>query len=376
MLNSNVSSLFDIYYENVFEKLESHLQTGGFLASVFCEYTPCELIHAAGGWAVGMCGGCQDTIPLAEEVLPASLCPLIKSSFGYHLSKKNRFLEHSSLVIGETTCDGKKKMYELMSETRKTHILELPQKNHEASAREHWYLEIVKLKHTLEELTQKEISDASIRAAVHRSNIIRKNNRRLLELHHNRNCTISQHELMRCSVPFSGMLSAEEHTRLIDQVTSLKFPKSPQSQPRILITGVPLTNTRILEWIESEKAKVVVMENCTGIKPFMRLIDENSDTILRAIADYYIDIPCSVLTPNNGRMELLHELIQRFEVDAIIEIIWHGCLTYDVESYHVKNLAETCNLPYLKINSDFSDSNAAQIQTRIAALCEIAKERL
>ena len=95
---------------------------------ILCEYTPRELIMAAGGVPVCLCGGSRETIPAAETQLPANLCPLIKSTFGYHLEKRNPFLEMADLIVGETTCDGKKKMYELMSETRPVYVLELPHK--------------------------------------------------------------------------------------------------------------------------------------------------------------------------------------------------------------------------------------------------------
>ena len=78
------------------------------------------------------CGGSAKTIPAAEQHLPANLCPLIKSTYGYHVLRSNPFLEMADLVVGETTCDGKKKMYELMAESRPMYVLELPHKADDA----------------------------------------------------------------------------------------------------------------------------------------------------------------------------------------------------------------------------------------------------
>ena len=105
---------------------------------------------AADGIPVCLCGGDVDTIPAAEEYLPSNLCPLIKSTFGYGVRKENPFLEMADLVVTETTCDGKKKMYELLAESRPMHVLELPQKPDDPDAFEHWVLEIRKLKDALE----------------------------------------------------------------------------------------------------------------------------------------------------------------------------------------------------------------------------------
>jgi benzoyl-CoA reductase/2-hydroxyglutaryl-CoA dehydratase subunit BcrC/BadD/HgdB len=73
-----------------------------------CEFTPREIILAAGAVPVCLCGGSAATIPAVEQVLPANLCPLIKSTFGYHATGKNSFLNWADLILAETTCDEKK----------------------------------------------------------------------------------------------------------------------------------------------------------------------------------------------------------------------------------------------------------------------------
>jgi len=49
------------------------------------------------------------TIPEAEKDLPKNLCPLIKSSYGFAKTEKCPFFYFSDVVVGESTCDGKKK---------------------------------------------------------------------------------------------------------------------------------------------------------------------------------------------------------------------------------------------------------------------------
>ncbi|MHC4714255.1 MAG: 2-hydroxyacyl-CoA dehydratase, partial [Planctomycetota bacterium] len=117
---------------NCLEYAKEAKADGRPIVGIMCEYTPRELIMAAGAVPVCLCGGSAKTIPAAEERLPANLCPLIKSTFGYHVLKSNPFLEMADLVVAETTCDGKKKMYELMAEDRPVYILELTQKEDDA----------------------------------------------------------------------------------------------------------------------------------------------------------------------------------------------------------------------------------------------------
>jgi hypothetical protein len=112
------------------------------IVGIMCEYTPRELIIAAGAVPVCLCGGSEKTIADAEHDLPANLCPLIKSTYGYHVQKSNPFLEMADLIVAETTCDGKKKMYELMGQTRPMYVLELPQKPNDPDAFAHWEREL------------------------------------------------------------------------------------------------------------------------------------------------------------------------------------------------------------------------------------------
>ena len=79
---------------------------GRKIAGIYCEYTPREILLAAGALPVCLCGTSNDTIPEAEKTLPANLCPLIKSSFGYFVLASCPFMEMADLIVAETTCDG------------------------------------------------------------------------------------------------------------------------------------------------------------------------------------------------------------------------------------------------------------------------------
>ena len=122
-----------------FIRVKDYKQAGNRLVGFLCSYTPLEIIDAAGAASVALCGTSDEVIPEAEKVLPANLCPLIKSTYGFAYSQKCPFTYFSDMIIGETTCDGKKKMYELLNELKRTHILHLPQSRNRAYEREGWY---------------------------------------------------------------------------------------------------------------------------------------------------------------------------------------------------------------------------------------------
>ena len=102
-------------------------EDGGRVAGIFCTFTPLEILDAAGFLSVSLCGMSGETIPAAEAHLPRNLCPLIKSSYGFALTDKCPYTYFSDLIVGETTCDGKKKMYELLGRLKPVYTLHLPQ---------------------------------------------------------------------------------------------------------------------------------------------------------------------------------------------------------------------------------------------------------
>lgn len=78
--------LFQNRTEHSILELDEWSKNRGYVAGIYCIYAPVELIRAANAVSVGLCGKKQDPIAEAEKVLPAALCPLIKSSYGYAIN--------------------------------------------------------------------------------------------------------------------------------------------------------------------------------------------------------------------------------------------------------------------------------------------------
>lgn len=142
-----------------FLKVKDFKQADGRLVGYLCSSTPLETIDAAGASAVGLCGTSDEVIPATEEVLPANLCPLIMSTYGFAYSQKCPFTYFSDFIVGETAYDGKKKMFELLGELKPVHVLRLPQSRKRAYEREGWVEECRLLKERLERLFGVAIAD-------------------------------------------------------------------------------------------------------------------------------------------------------------------------------------------------------------------------
>ena len=367
---------FEGMIQHCYDHASQAKENGKRIVGIMCEYTPRELIMAAGALPVCLCGGSAETITSAEQHLPANLCPLIKSTYGYHVQKANPFLEMADLIVAETTCDGKKKMYELMAQQRPMYVLELPQKPDDPDAMKHWVAELRKFKAKLESDFGIEISDKNLNDAIKIMNRERKLRRSLAELMKDDNPPLTGRELLDFKSIISGIdADLDKYAEAISLFDSAKSKHDNSKRVRVLLTGVPVVHgaEKVLDVIESNGGLVVCMDNCTGLKPIMEDVDENASDPIIAIAEKYMHLPCSVMTRNDRRMEMIRDLAVEYRADCIIDLIWQACITYDVESYRVKELAQEMSLPYLKIETDYSPSDTARIAVRVEALFETVR---
>jgi benzoyl-CoA reductase/2-hydroxyglutaryl-CoA dehydratase subunit BcrC/BadD/HgdB len=377
---------FQAMVDHCYDHAEALKKEGRPVVGIMCEFTPREVIMAAGAAPVCLCGGALETIAAAETRLPVNLCPLIKSTFGYHAERANPFLEWADLVVAETTCDGKKKMFELMTEERAMYVLELPQKSDDADAFERWVVEVEKFKSALEKRFGVRVTDAKLRAAVRLMNRERSLRRRLADLMTADLPPITGRQLLEFKSLISGL---EDDLRMYEQALRIYgggaaaegSPLARRESPppvRVLMTGAPMAHgaERVIELVENTGAVVVAQENCTGLKPILEDIEADAQDPIRAIAEKYFHLPCSVMTPNDRRLESLGALAEKFRPECVIELVWHACLTYDVESARVRRcVEESLRLPYLKIETDYSPSDSARLALRVAALFETVRAR-
>ena len=370
---------FSRMIENCYEYASEAKAKGKGIVGIMCEYTPRELIMAADAVPVCLCGGSAETIATAEEHLPSNLCPLIKSTYGYHIQKANPFLEMADLIVAETTCDGKKKMYELLGETRPMYVLELPQKPDDRDAMTHWISELRKFRAYLENRFGVEITEEKIRHAINTMNVERALRRELAGLMKADCPPLTGRQLLEFKSSISGIsVDLEQYDEATKLFKSQKTDSSKNSRVRVLMTGVPIVHgaERVLDIIESHGGLVVCMDNCTGLKPILEDVNESAEDPILALAEKYLRIPCSVMTHNDRRLEVLRRLAVEYRPQCIIDLVWQACITYDVESYRIRQLAEQeLGIPYLKIETDYSPSDSARIVLRVEALFETLQQR-
>ncbi|MCH4167573.1 MAG: 2-hydroxyacyl-CoA dehydratase family protein [Megasphaera sp.] len=348
----------------------------------YCTYFPKELAMAMGAVAISLCSTSDETVALAEQDLPKDLCPLIKSSYGFAKADKCPYFYFSDLVVGETTCDGKKKMYEIMSQFKDVFIMELPNSQKESN-RELWKQEVLRFKAKLEEKFAVTITDDMVRQAVHEENNVRRSLKDLYAVMAQDPAPIMGYDLFKILYGSNYKLDRTTIPAEVDAIVAkikedYAAGKHVEKRPRILITGCPIggATEKVIRAIEDNGGIVVTYENCNGAKAIDQLIDESATDIYEAIADRYLNIGCSVMTPNDNRMHLLDSLIDTYQVDGVVEMVLQNCYTYSIESRRIRRFVTTDKkIPYISVETDYSQGDAEQLSTRLGAFVEILADR-
>jgi benzoyl-CoA reductase/2-hydroxyglutaryl-CoA dehydratase subunit BcrC/BadD/HgdB len=378
---SHIKSLdfFKNSYEPRIAQLKEEREKGIKIVGTFCLYVPDEIIFAAGADRIVLCGGRADTIPVAEQSLPRNICPLIKSSFGAVVDAccgGNLACPHIPLVdvvVAEATCDGKKKMYEILHEYIPTYVLDLPQKPGNPEALKYFLSELRKFGKFMEGVTGTIVSSDALRREIRSANETKRLLHRLFALRRRNPPPIAGSEILSV-MQKQFFLSPDQFRQGVSELCDEMDHTVPDARtgPRIMISGCPMAagNTKVPDIIEEKGGVIVVEESCTGTRSFWDFVDENKDP-WEALAERYLEIPCACMTPNDQRVARIVDLAKQYDVKGVVYYTLQFCHAYNIERLSVQKALKKEKIPLLAIESDYGDSDKEQIGIRIDAFLEM-----
>ncbi len=366
------------------QELEDAKAQGRKVIGTFCVFVPDELIIAADAISVGLCAGAEFGFEDAEKLLPRNTCSLIKSFFGFKLNKVCPYIEASNLIVGETTCDGKKKAYEIFKGIQPNlYIMEVPQMKN-AGDKALLKSEFIRFKAELEKVTGIKIDAARLKQGIDIVNKRRKALYRLAALRAADPAPISGLDaLLINQVAFydNPVRFTESVNKLCDELEQrVRAGKGvfPKGTPRVLVSGCPMAvpNWKLPAIIESSGAVIVGEESCVGERGTQNLVDDSKtseDELMDAIVDRYFKIDCAIFTPNESRLQHITEMMKKYKADGVIHYALQFCSPYAVESYPAEQALLTEGIPVTRIETDYSQEDLGQLQTRIEAFVETLK---
>ncbi|MGO9137929.1 MAG: double-cubane-cluster-containing anaerobic reductase [Syntrophales bacterium] len=366
------------------EEIMKAKEEGKKVVGSFCVYVPEELVLAANGVNIGLCAGADAGADEAEKFIPRNTCALIKAFMGFKLAGLCPYVETTDLIVGETTCDGKKKAYEIFNDiTKKVYVMELPNMKSE-QGKVLWLEEVKKFKEKMEQLSGKKITIEELRKSAALVNGKRKALKRLSGLRAFDPTPISGLDaLLVNQVSFydDPVRFTEMTNKLCDELqerVNKSVGVAPKGSTRLLISGSPMAipNWKLHFITETGGAVVVGEESCVGERNFRELLDKNfadMNDALKKIASRYLSIDCACFSPNDERIDNIRSLVGSLHADGVIHYSLQFCTPYMMEAYKVEKALEN-KTPILRIETDYSMGDMGQLKSRVESFIEILKK--
>jgi benzoyl-CoA reductase/2-hydroxyglutaryl-CoA dehydratase subunit BcrC/BadD/HgdB len=356
-------------------------KAGRKIIGSYCVFVPEEIALAANATLVGLCSGADFAMEEVERILPRNTCALIKSSFGFKLGKVCPYLESADMIVGENTCDGKKKAYESLGHlVENLYVMDLPQVK-SANGKALLKSEFQRFKTAVEQLTGVAITVESLQQAIKTVNAKRAAMHRLASLRKSDPVTISGLDALLANQVFfydNPARFTESVNKICDELEKRIAEKNgvfPARTPRILVSGCPqaVPNWKLPWIIETSGAVIVGEESCVGERGTRNLTDDSGTTIdamLDALVDRYFQVDCAIFTPNSERLDHIQEMVADYKADGVIHYGLQFCQPYLMESIPVENALEQKNIPCLRVETDYSMEDVGQLKTRVEAFIE------
>ncbi|SFL87351.1 Benzoyl-CoA reductase/2-hydroxyglutaryl-CoA dehydratase subunit, BcrC/BadD/HgdB [Desulfomicrobium norvegicum] len=365
------------------KELQDAKAQGRKIIGTFCVFVPEELALAVDAVQVGLCAGADAGKEAAETLVPRNTCALIKSFIGFKLARLCPYTESCDLIVGETTCDGKKKAYEAFAEHAPMYVMEVPQTKTE-SARALWKAEVLRYMARLEELTGRKVTAEKLAEAIKTVNARRRALQRLNRLRAAVPAPISGRDVLLINqvsfyddpIRFTASINTlcdqlEERIKAGDGV-------APKDAPRVMLSGCPMAvpNWKLPYVIESSGAVIVGEESCIGTRNTRDLTDESGQTLeemIDALCERYMKIDCACFTPNAERLDNVETMAKDLKVDGVIQYALMFCQPYAHEGIKVEKRLTAGGVPSMSLETDYSMEDIEQLKTRVEAFLETVK---
>lgn len=358
---------------------------GRKVIGTFCVFVPEELVLAVDAVCIGLCAGAELGFEEAEKFLPRNTCSLIKAAFGFKLAKVCPYIETTDLVVGENTCDGKKKAYESYKDIiGNLYVMDLPQMK-SAEGRALLKAEYKKFAQKLEQMSGKKITVENLKNGIEIANNKRKAIHRMASLRSADPTPISGLDALLANQVFfydDPVRFTTSVNAICDELETRNkegIGVAPKGSPRILLSGCPMAvpNWKLPYIIETSNAVIVGEEMCTGERGTQNLVNTKGTTVdelIDNIVDRYFQIDCAVFTPNPDRLEHIKEMKKKYKADGVIHYGLQFCQPYQMESKIVEKELEKAGIPVLLIETDYSQEDVGQLKTRVEAFIERIKK--
>ena len=349
-------------------------KTGGKLFGYFCHYFPEELVYAAGVLPVRILGK-RDADGISQRYLYGHFCRASLDILAEGLKGNYSYLDG----IGHAECclskRGSYASYRIHVPHDYEHFVSVPSYVDNPGARKFLRAELSAFKKDLEKWTEKPITDDSLDRAIEVYNENRSLLQKVYHLRRADNPPISGTEAFEMILS-SQVMDKAEHSRLVkDTLDKLSGNQTGNNTgPRIMLLGSDISDTSLIEFIESMGATVVIDGLCNGMNYVWTNIVTQEDRLL-SIAQRYLDKPRCPVKDNRFRRRPAHlaGLALDYNVDGVIYAIQKFCHPHQFDRPPIMKILQERYIPVHEIEYD-GTLPLGEYQARLETFLETLKK--
>jgi len=316
-----------------------------------CAYVPVEILSATGLKPYRLLHGEIKLAQDGEKYARVDACPLVKSNLSYVLEHREEF----RCLVGSSGCDMARRMFDILGKTVDIPILVID--NPRTDRFPIYSDEIDWLHRELENIFSVKITPDIMQREIQKWEALRRHFRTLDEKRRARPSLISTTDFHRAVINY--------HKGDIEFPPFL--PEKVSDKPRVYLAGsaLPYEANPVLSLFE-ERLRIVGDFNC-GLSRFLN-VNCAEPTLTGLKKAYYNQPPCILKRPNRPFYEHVSRQLRELECAGIIAWTLDYCDNYEFE---LKRFEDRFGLPVLRIRSNLSFQNPAQLKTRIEAFAEM-----
>ena len=342
------------------------------VAVSFCAHVPEEILEAAGFRSLRLyhVDGIED---LSGRTLPKNLCPAVKVCCSLC---EGDALDEADLIIAESSCDGKKKMFEILSRQDRLYYYQVPQGEDRAYVKPLIQSECRHLIGMLQQRFGAEVTEEGLRRACRELNEERESVMDLLSVQKQVPPAAWGREILDAlfqNRQIDSPLQRAAANRKAQREFLARTSPVPGHLPRLLVTGCPIGGVyqKVIAAIENNGGVAVCFETCETVKSCRHHVDAGAEDLIGAVADCYQDTACAIMSPNALRFSLVKELAETYRVDGVVDVTLQTCHPYSIERYKLRRFCGELPVPYLAVETDYSEADMGQLATRLCAFMEM-----
>ena len=348
-------------------------QDPGRTVSFACSYVPEEIVMAAGLHPRRMIPQARPSE--ADPYLHPNTCGYIKSLLASLIAAGDSEMGGFVFV---NSCDSMRRLHDIWNAHAGTvprFFIEVPKKRDPDSI-DFFASELRRFATSLEEqIPGARLTDDSLRAAIKACNHVRRLVQEILLRQRDGSLTVSGSAVFNLCLE-EGTSDKTIFAENLRAIVEGAGRTASAMGPRVVLTGNAIHQPDLLTLIEDAGGAVVGLDTCTAGRHQDRLVVENSDDPVRALAErYLLRAPCARMEGLEERFQYLRDLVIDSKADGIVYSMTKFC---DAHAYDVPMMHDgfrEAGIPFLFVENNYEWVGLEQTRTRIEGFFEMLSQR-